>query len=584
MNSWGVVSAEPVPPGNIAIGLRQRSATSADGVVEEWLREHLNLVAIAVVAAAFVTRVFAASSSYMNPDEALDYVLLNQTSIFRAYQASLTNIHPPLLYLLLYVWHFLGRSELMLRLPSVLAGSAFCWVSYKWIGIAFGRAASLFGLILMAFSPAMIALSAEARHYALLLFFEAGALYLMELALQENSVRKMCYFSIALYLAILCHYSAVFFALAVGVYALARIFDSLPPRRVVAAWVGGQAGALTVCGFLYLTQLSKLKDNFSNWSSFYENGYFHVGRESLFAFTRRGTAAVFSFMFENPYTATALLLLWALTVSFLLVRDLTTRGDRHRARYSGILLTLPFVAVWCAALGGFYPYIGSRHTAFLFPFVVAGLGVPIGAVYVHRLWAIILIAVLLVVASNTSGQTFEPYITRENQNRALMAGAVQYIQQSVPASEVILTDFQSGVMAMYYLCGPRQIVPIETLGGSKLVPFDQLAGMYYKVECNGHLIISSRTLWVLPEVFPAQFEQLASAAGLKSGDKVWVFQAGWGVELVRRLPWISPRFRCLAPKKFGKNIAVIPFVVGPDLYPAATVTSCPPPAFNSFIE
>jgi 4-amino-4-deoxy-L-arabinose transferase-like glycosyltransferase len=573
MSSWGVVAAEPVPPGNVAIGLRQRSATSADGVVEKWLREHLNLVAIAVVAAAFVTRVLAASASYLNPDEAFDYALLNQASILRAYQASLTNVHPPLLYLLLYVWHFLGRSELMLRLPSVLAGTAFCWIGYRWIGLVFGKSAGLIGLILMAFSPAMIALSAEARHYALLIFFETTALYLIELALRENSVRKMGYFSIFLCLAILCHYSAVFFALAVGVYALVRILDSRPPHKLVVAWATGQAAALAICGFLYVTHISKLKDSLAGWAIPYDDGYFHPGRQSLFAFTRQGTTNIFSFMFENRYTTQALLVLWALTVAFLLFRDLVARGGKNRAKYSGILLTLPFVAVWGAALAGIYPYVGSRHTAFLFPFAIAAVSFSLASVYGQKLWATVLLAALLVTASNTSGKTFEPYITKENQSRALMTAAMTYMRQSIPRNEAILTDYQSGLMAVYYFCGPREIVPINTFNG-----------IHFKVNCNGHSIISSRAWLVLPDAFPVEFQKLARAAGLKAGDRVWVFQAGWGVELGRKLPWISQTFRCLAPKNFGKNIAVIPFVVAPDLYPAATVTSCPPPAFNSFIE
>ena len=130
---------------------------------------------------------FAATRSYLNPDEALHYLLLNQSSAFLAYKASLTNAHPPLIYMVLYYWHFLGRSELMLRLPSVIAGTAFCWMMFKWMGLAFGRAASWIGLILVTFSPAMVALSAEVRAYALLLFCMGGALYFLERAFAEKS-------------------------------------------------------------------------------------------------------------------------------------------------------------------------------------------------------------------------------------------------------------------------------------------------------------------------------------------------------------------------------------------------------------
>ena len=256
-----------------AIG--QNSTPRAKGV-EGWIAERLNVLAFVVVAIGFVLRFLVATRSYLNPDEALHYVLLNQPSAFLAYKASLTNAHPPLIYLVVYFWHFLGRSEWMLRLPSVVAGTAFCWMFYKWMGLAFGRAASWIGLILATFPPAMIQLSAELRAYALLLFCLSSALYCLERAIVNKSVRLMWGFSAFLYLAILSHYSAVFFAIAAGVYVLARIADDQLPRKVMTAWAIGQAGALGIYAFLYITHISKLKDSIVVWSAPFE-GLFSSG-------------------------------------------------------------------------------------------------------------------------------------------------------------------------------------------------------------------------------------------------------------------------------------------------------------------
>ena len=99
------------------------------------------------------------------------------------------------------------------------------------MALAFGRAAGCVGLILASFSPALVALSAEVRAYALLLFCIGGALYFLERAFVQDSVRQMWDFTAFLYLAILSHYSAVFFAAAAGVYALARIADSHLPAK-----------------------------------------------------------------------------------------------------------------------------------------------------------------------------------------------------------------------------------------------------------------------------------------------------------------------------------------------------------------
>ncbi len=572
MNPVIEVNAGPDSPQEIAAGLPEPRETNREAVVERWLRERLNVIALAVVAAGFVVRVLDAARSYLNPDEALHYLLLNQASIFQAYKASLTNAHPPLLYFLVYFWHFLGRSELMLRLPSVLAGTALCWVAYKWIGIVFGQAAGVMGLILVAFSPALIALSAEVRSYALLLLCETAALYFIEMAFREKSVSMMWYFSLFLYLAILSHYSALFFALAVGVYGLARIAASELPRKVVVAWASGQTGALAIYGFLYVTHVSKIRNSISFWAMPFDLAYFRPGREGLFTFTREHTLEVFLFLFENHYTALALLLLWIAAVAFLLVRDIVWRPGSPRSRHAGLLMLLPFVAVWGAAIAGFYPYVGSRHTVFLAPFAIAAVSFLISAIYGQKVWVAAVIAVLLVAASNTSGKLSEPFITKENQSRTLMTAAVKHMQQSIPPGELILTDNQSALMISYYLCGPKVVIPIETIRGA-----------YSKIECNGRSIVSFEEWKVPPEQFLSQFQQMARANGLKSGDRVWVFDAGWGVNLARGLPRTYPKYRCLESKKFGENISVIPFVVDPDLSPAATVTNCPPPAFNSLI-
>jgi len=569
VSSGVVIDAVPESSQEPGLGLPQRGATCWDGSMEAWLDARLNHFVFGVIAAAFLLRVYAAGRSFLNPDEALHYIILNQRSALWAYKVSLTNAHPPLIYLLLYYWKFFGRSELWLRFPSVLAGTGVCWAAYKWIGSIFGKAAGVIGLILIAFSPAAIALSAEVRSYALLLFFETAALYFAEAALDEKSVRKMWRFSIFLYLAILSHYSAIFFVLALGIYALARIVQGRLPRDVAAGWAAGQAGALAIYGFLYVTHISKLKTTISMWEVSFDTVYSHSGHEHLFTFARERTLDIFTFLFENHAVASALLLAWIAAVSLLLVRELVFRPNELSVRFTIILLLLPFLAVFGAGIAGYYPYVGSRHTVFLAPFVIAALSYLLATVNRQKLWAAIVMAVLLVGASNTSGQMFDPYITKENQSRALMKAAVKDIQQTIPTGGLIMTDYESALLLVYYLCGPELILPVGTfnLPGSR-------------VKCNGYTIASFQTWGMQAPFFVSQFGKLAHAQRIMSGDRVWVFQSGWNPTLARDLPLASPQFHCVLPKTFGDNIAVIPLAVGPDFSPVATVANCPAAAVN----
>ena len=563
MNTGGVVHVKEEASHDLASEIVERDPVPRPSFFERWLLSHLDALALAVVAAGFGFRVFVATRSYLNPDEALHYLLLNQASVFLAYKASLTNAHPPLIYLVLYYWRFLGRSELMLRLPSVIAGTAFCWMLYKWMGKALGRAASCIGLILATFSPAIVDLSAEVRAYALMLFCMGGALYFLERAFAAKSVREMWFFSVFLYLAILSHYSAVFFAATTGLYTLARIADAHLPRRVIAAWASGQAGALAIYGFLYVTHVSKIKNSIAVWAMPFDSSYFHSDTINLFTFTWENTLNIFLFLFGRRIVAYVMLLLFVTGVSFLFGKAFLSRQENSQSRRLGILLVFPFVAVWVAAIAGIYPYVGSRHTVFLAPFAIAGASYLLAAVSGQRLWAGLLIAILVIALSNASEKPSEPDVSTGDHGPAIMVSAVSYMERSIPLGDHILVDFQSSLPVAYYLCGPKVIVPIETFQGD-----------YFQFTCNGYPIVSLHIWKLIPKSFPLQFEKMARSHGLKSGERVWVYQTGWGGDLGTDLAAHDAAFRCLAPKRFGDGVTVTPFIVGPDFSPQPPMGAC----------
>src|ERR1700674_1762439 len=111
-----------------ADGLSRIRRRAGSSILELWLEAHSSLSALIVLAVAFGVRLRAASGTFLNPDEALHFQLANKNSWAEAYGASLTSAHPPGLIFLLHFWRSLGTSEIMLRLPSVIAGTAFCWI------------------------------------------------------------------------------------------------------------------------------------------------------------------------------------------------------------------------------------------------------------------------------------------------------------------------------------------------------------------------------------------------------------------------------------------------------------------------
>jgi mannosyltransferase len=148
------------------------------------------------------------------------FLAANKPSLAEAYRASLSLAHPPLLILLPKVWRRFGSSELLLRLPSVLAGTIFCWIFFPWLTRLLGPVAGWAGLLLVSFLPPFVELSAEVGQYLLLLCFLIAAAYALELASARNSGGNDGIVFVFLYLAMLTHFSAILFAGAAGPYSL----------------------------------------------------------------------------------------------------------------------------------------------------------------------------------------------------------------------------------------------------------------------------------------------------------------------------------------------------------------------------
>jgi predicted membrane-bound mannosyltransferase len=226
--------------------------------LDAWSPRHSDLLAAAVTAVGFLCRAWLAHTTFFNPDEAWHFSVANQDSLRQAYQASLTLFHPPFLILVLYLWRSLGTSDLMLRLPCVIAGAVFCWLYDKWLKIILGQTVGWVGLLLVTFLPTMIGLSADLRQYPLMLMFSAAGAYLLERAFARNSPGTMLLSSGSLLLATLSPYSGFSFAASLGIYAIFRMFARRPSTGIVVRWTAGQVAGLGLAWFLYTTHIKRL--------------------------------------------------------------------------------------------------------------------------------------------------------------------------------------------------------------------------------------------------------------------------------------------------------------------------------------
>jgi mannosyltransferase len=529
----------------------------------EWFESRAPQAAIAVTLLGFLARLWTASGTFLNPDEALHFRLANQPSLALAYKQSLTAAHPPLLTLLLYFWRALGTSELWLRLPSVLAGAVFCWMFYKWLSQAAGRLAGLIGLIFVALLPPIIMIAAELRQYSLLLAFLASALYFLDESFADNSISGMAAFSICLYLAMLSHYSAFLFAAALGLYALLRIFTNRPPARLIAAWAIGQCIGLALALFLYKTHLSHLgtvesRTALQSWmSEFYLHRlFFDPTHDNPLQFLVGHTFGVFQYFFGQLAVGDVMGLLFIVGV-VLLFRGKSSPEDRTEYRTWSrpfvVFLLLPFAIAAAVSMAHVYPYGGTRHVAFLIIPAVAGVSVAIARLAAERWRRGLATAALILTACLAFGKARPPKMDRADQSHANMMAAMDFVRQNMNPSELIFTDYQTDLILGHYLCQQRPILVDPSLAN-----FEQFS-------CAGHRVVSAdyKTAWQFwADDFPKHWQELVQAYKLKPGDTVWIFQAGWRIDLSQELKKHYPEFHDTRFESFGRNIAIFKMTVG----------------------
>jgi hypothetical protein len=527
------------PPQPAGLALQQKAAAAVPSIL---------------LVAGLVVRLAPAYSNFLNADEVLHYLLAGETSLAGTYRATLTTAHPPLFILLLHCWRVMGSSEVFLRLPWIVCSLAFCWVAFLWVRLVAGETAARTALLLLVLAPGLVSLSSEVRQYGLLWIFCGCSLYFLETAIVRNSSWRMLFSSLTLCLALLTHYSAFLFALALGLYALVRFFSAKTAGRIVLTWAAGQVAALGVVVFLLRSHVLLLVRN--GLAQGIANGYvrrsiFHRGEDHLLSFIARANLRLFHFFFSHGTVGPLALLLFIVGIA-LLLRD-RTQGQASRlpsSRQLAFLLALPFLINCAAAVAGIYPYGGTRHDSYLAIFAMTGIAVALNRWKTPRAWvkAAVILAVLGVcyLFPNPLGERFHA----GGQNRKWMAQATAALRK-IPPGSTILTDDQGGMLLSYYFCHQRVVQVYE--------PFQPFA----EAPCGANRVISiDPRVWVFEaETLPDSLRTVQKMFGLHPDERVWFFRAGWVIDSEPALRAKLSEFGCPIPQTFGQDILLCPITI-----------------------
>ncbi len=435
-------------------------------------------------------------------------------------------------------------------------------------------------LLFAAFLPPLVFLSAEVRQYALLLVFMAAAMWLLEKAFVEESAEKMLLAYIFVLLALLTHYSAFLFAAALGAYSFVRWMERKYPARVKAAWAVGQICLLGTADFLYRTHLVSLHSGASITSQeWLRNSLFHPGQQSFLLFIFARTFGVFQFVFGQLAVGDVACVLFLIGPVYPVLRpqglrpaiDVGSTGTAEavsirRSDGAGspqrtsswaitVLLTLPFVLTCATAIAAVYPYGGTRHSAFLIPFAIAGVSLGLACLLKQNAVRGLAVSLAIVAVCAVFGKPHRPYMTRQDQSIDNMSRAMTFVRKNVPPDSVILVDYQTSLLLGHYLCNQQPI------------SFDRSIPGFLVFRCGGYRVLSTgpeTSIFTTESFLHGRTWSVMPDLNLKAGDRFWVVQAGWDIDLARQLRSASPRFHDLKVESFGRNIQMFQMLLEPE--------------------
>jgi 4-amino-4-deoxy-L-arabinose transferase-like glycosyltransferase len=205
------------------------------------------------------------------------------------FQRHLSNIYLPmhLYFVVLHLFTFLGTSEIVLRLPSLIFGILSILLMYKIGKLFFGRTEGLIGAFLLSISTMLIEHSQEARYYSLSTFLSLLSFFFLFKVVKEKDRKLWLGFIFATILAVLSHYYMIFVAL-IQVIFLSIIVLKKPKSFIMSVKKIGKTkiffiflGLLLIIAFSFPI-IQNILDQFLSGSGYAGQATFGIPPESFF--------------------------------------------------------------------------------------------------------------------------------------------------------------------------------------------------------------------------------------------------------------------------------------------------------------
>ncbi|MBK8987831.1 MAG: glycosyltransferase family 39 protein [Chloroflexi bacterium] len=376
-------------------------------------------------------------------------------------------VHPPLYYLLLFLWVKLGYSEFILRLFSVVWGVLTIPVLYRLAKRVGGHTVGLIGAFLLAVSPFHIWFSQEVRMHTLVVFaITASGWFLLRLADGPSRLNWLGY-SASIATAVYTHYFALL-VLASHALALAANAKTLP-----ALWHKFIRQAILI-GILFAAWASLVLLN-SGAGELATGNVGWIGRPhwyepllTLVAFSTGST--IDQELWQNYINAiiffACLIVAFITTISPRLANKqaISLHGQAHfRAQVLWSWLLFPILITWLVSLRGF-PLLNisiymDRNLIVVLPAML--VLVACGLFHLTKKRPLLLWAALIVIGV-MNGQALQQMFQNPDYHREDWRGALRQINHDYQPGDQLFMPFGTILPWWYYGEGiPYQVRPRE---------------------------------------------------------------------------------------------------------------------------
>jgi uncharacterized membrane protein len=177
---------------------------------------YYDILAFAVILLAFILRIYYLDYKSLWLDEATNVAMAEKSIL------TWTFAEPPLYYLILHFALAIGKSEIIIRFPSVIFGTLSIIPIYKIGTMLYSKKEGLVSAFLLAISPTSIIFSQDAKYYSLFLFLSLVTIYFFLKMDEKPTIGNKAIFLVSLILSFYTHYFIILLLITVFIYKIAK--------------------------------------------------------------------------------------------------------------------------------------------------------------------------------------------------------------------------------------------------------------------------------------------------------------------------------------------------------------------------